>query len=431
MTACAADKTLGALIGLAVGDAIGAPAEFLLQGSFPPVTGMSGGSHFGLQAGMFTDDTSMALCMAESLVISGGFCARGILDTIDRWEPWPSLSKRSLLRHRPRHRGRAARISQATSDGFPNAAGLGNGAMMRLAPVVMAGGPGGFPRTAVALAGESARLTHNTPAAIGSARLLAMLLVRGAELRRLPCLRPSPSRWRGEGEWEAAPCTRGCAEYSRWRGHAGRRTCRTPAMHPRRLRRRRPLGDRRPDIVEAGMLAVASLGDHQTPRAPSTASSRGRITEPPQSRVGGVASVWFTHRRPGRRPRRAAPRPRHPSPASPCCHPAWSAGRRLWMRPPPRCESPAPPLDVDEGNWYRRARGPCGWQLGRSVIQCSIARSVAREPVLPFHAWSAGRRLVDRPPPHLCLRPTAGRGHPSRRAHYAATGAPLERDCAD
>ena len=52
----------GALLGLAVGDAIGTTVEFKPPGTFKPVTDMVGGGPFGLPAGAWTDDTSMALC---------------------------------------------------------------------------------------------------------------------------------------------------------------------------------------------------------------------------------------------------------------------------------------------------------------------------------------------------------------------------------
>ena len=62
-------RARGALLGLAVGDAIGTTVEFNPRGSFKPLTDMVGGGPFGLEPGQFTDDTSMALCLATSLMI--------------------------------------------------------------------------------------------------------------------------------------------------------------------------------------------------------------------------------------------------------------------------------------------------------------------------------------------------------------------------
>lgn len=64
-------RARGALLGLAVGDAIGTTVEFQRRGSFPEVTDMVGGGPFGLKPGEFTDDTSMALCLGASLLEKG------------------------------------------------------------------------------------------------------------------------------------------------------------------------------------------------------------------------------------------------------------------------------------------------------------------------------------------------------------------------
>lgn len=62
------DRAIGALLGLAGGDAVGTALEFKQPGSFTPITDMAGGGPFGLTPGAWTDDTSMALCLAESLL---------------------------------------------------------------------------------------------------------------------------------------------------------------------------------------------------------------------------------------------------------------------------------------------------------------------------------------------------------------------------
>lgn len=67
------DRYKGALFGLALGDALGAALEFKIPGSFEPLQDMVGGGPFGLAPGQWTDDTSMALCLAESLIECQGF----------------------------------------------------------------------------------------------------------------------------------------------------------------------------------------------------------------------------------------------------------------------------------------------------------------------------------------------------------------------
>ena len=62
----------GALYGLAVVDALGAPCEFQDRGTFPHTTEMRANLNFRLGPGYWTDDTSQALCLAESLIKAGG-----------------------------------------------------------------------------------------------------------------------------------------------------------------------------------------------------------------------------------------------------------------------------------------------------------------------------------------------------------------------
>jgi len=75
----------GCLLGLAVGDAVGTTVEFRARGTFAPVVDMVGGGPFGLEPGQWTDDTSMALCLAASLIERGGFDAR---DQMRRYLDW-------------------------------------------------------------------------------------------------------------------------------------------------------------------------------------------------------------------------------------------------------------------------------------------------------------------------------------------------------
>src|SRR5688500_8632294 len=70
--AAGADRGVGALRGLACGDAVGTTLEFKAPGSFVPIDDMVGGGPFRLKPGEWTDDTSMALCLAESILDTGG-----------------------------------------------------------------------------------------------------------------------------------------------------------------------------------------------------------------------------------------------------------------------------------------------------------------------------------------------------------------------
>jgi ADP-ribosyl-[dinitrogen reductase] hydrolase len=75
----------GCLVGLAVGDALGAPLEFHPTGTFEPFTDMIRGGAFNLRLGQWTDDTAMALCLADSLIPSRGFDP---LDRLQRYIRW-------------------------------------------------------------------------------------------------------------------------------------------------------------------------------------------------------------------------------------------------------------------------------------------------------------------------------------------------------
>ena len=67
------ERYRGCLLGLAAGDALGTTLEFKRPGTFKPLTDMVGGGPFHLAPGQWTDDTSMVLCLAESLIEKKGF----------------------------------------------------------------------------------------------------------------------------------------------------------------------------------------------------------------------------------------------------------------------------------------------------------------------------------------------------------------------
>jgi len=100
------DRYRGCLLGLAVGDAVGTTLEFKLPGSFKPITGMGGGGPFRLKPGEWTDDTSMALCLATSLLEKNGFDPKDQMDHYCRWWKEGYLSSN----------GRCFDIGNATAD---------------------------------------------------------------------------------------------------------------------------------------------------------------------------------------------------------------------------------------------------------------------------------------------------------------------------
>ena len=78
------NRARGALLGLACSDAVRTTVEFKPRGSFAPVTDMVGGGPFDLVAGQWTDDTSMMLCLASSL-IENGFDLHDQMERYVRW----------------------------------------------------------------------------------------------------------------------------------------------------------------------------------------------------------------------------------------------------------------------------------------------------------------------------------------------------------
>lgn len=83
--AAARDRAVGALVGLAVGDAVGTTLEFQPPGTFVPIDDMVGGGPFRLAPGQWTDDTSMAMCLAESILDTGHL---DLEDQMRRYVAW-------------------------------------------------------------------------------------------------------------------------------------------------------------------------------------------------------------------------------------------------------------------------------------------------------------------------------------------------------
>src|SRR5215213_9430930 len=167
----------GALLGLAVGDAVGTTVEFKPPGTFPPVTDMAGGGPFDLPAGAWTDDTSMALCLAESLVECRGFDPVDQLRRYVRWYREGRWSSTGTCFDIGNATAAALQRFERTGEPYPGDAAPragGNGPLMKLAPVVLAFAR--EPRAAVIHAGESARTTHGAPEAVDAACYLAALL---------------------------------------------------------------------------------------------------------------------------------------------------------------------------------------------------------------------------------------------------------------
>ena len=195
------ERYRGALLGLAAGDALGTTLEFSHPGSFEPLTDLVGGGPFQLAPGQWTDDTSMALCLAESLVECRGFDPADQMRRYLRWYREGYLSSTGTCFDIGLTTRAALRRFEQSGEPFagetsPHAAG--NGSLMRLAPVPLAFAP--EPERAVHLAGEMSRTTHGAPEPVDACRYFAGLLVgalAGEDRETLlsPRYSPVPGLW--------------------------------------------------------------------------------------------------------------------------------------------------------------------------------------------------------------------------------------------
>ena len=171
------DRAKGCFIGLAIGDALGAPVEFMSPGTFRAVTGYRSGGAFNLNAGQYTDDTSMALCLADSLISLGNVDPK---DQIERYVRWYTHGENSSTGECfDIGVGTAKALQRYISNGDPLAGAKnaeGNGSIMRLAPVAIRFW---FDEEISRINGErSARTTHGSEVAIDCTGFLAKVLTK-------------------------------------------------------------------------------------------------------------------------------------------------------------------------------------------------------------------------------------------------------------
>jgi ADP-ribosylglycohydrolase/protein-tyrosine phosphatase len=187
LTTAQLDRACGVLLGTAAGDALGAAYEFGPPRGPELEVAMVGGGAFGWEPGEWTDDTSMALAIAEVAATGADLRQEEALDTIARrWHEWSQHAKdvgvqtRSVLSRAGRH-GISAQTAREESAALHQRSGrtAGNGSLMRTAPVALV-----YLDDEAALV-EAARavseLTHYDPEA-GDACVLWCLAIRHAIL---------------------------------------------------------------------------------------------------------------------------------------------------------------------------------------------------------------------------------------------------------
>lgn len=164
-------------MGLAVGDALGAPYEGMPTVSADLCKSMQGGGDLQLKIGEWTDDTAMTLCLSESLIVNGGFYA---FDQIKRYRDWYEHGYNSAT-GRSIGIGQAVRIAlerfNATNEPFSGSSDpttAGNGSLMRICPIPLAYAHD-FDQC-ITYAAESSKTTHSAPEAIDACCYYAGLI---------------------------------------------------------------------------------------------------------------------------------------------------------------------------------------------------------------------------------------------------------------
>jgi ADP-ribosyl-[dinitrogen reductase] hydrolase len=186
----------GCLLGLAVGDALGTTLEFTSPGSFTPLTDMVGGGPFNLAPGEWTDDTSMALCLAESLIEIGGFDPIDQLQRYVRWYRTGYLSSNGRFFDIGITTCDALHRFERTHEPYPGPDAphtAGSGSLMRLAPVPMF--YAGHPALALEKCADSSRTTHAALQAVDACRYYGAVLLEALLGKSKEILLSPPHIW--------------------------------------------------------------------------------------------------------------------------------------------------------------------------------------------------------------------------------------------
>lgn len=184
------DRALGAFLGLAVGDALGTPLEFSMRDSLPHQTRITGGGPFGLAPGQWTDDTAMALALAESLVRRGGLDPSDLMGRFVAWWRFGAYSCTGACFDIGTQTAEALARFEKSHEPFAGTThehAAGNGSLMRMAPAVLFALDDRAETTRIAR--EQSRTTHGAPQALDACALFAEILAEAILGEREP-LRP-------------------------------------------------------------------------------------------------------------------------------------------------------------------------------------------------------------------------------------------------
>jgi ADP-ribosyl-[dinitrogen reductase] hydrolase len=209
------DRGIGAMLGLAIGDAVGTTIEFSRRDHHPRLTDMVGGGPFSLEPGQWTDDTALALALADNLLRNPELDPDDLMTSFLKWWEHGAYSCTGTCFDIGITTSQALQRYRSYGDPFagdPSPGSAGNGSLMRLAPVALAHWR--TPEHAAAIARKQSRTTHAAPQALAACEGYAKLLARaigGASAEEL--LAPSTVGATGEptidaifaGSWRGKP----------------------------------------------------------------------------------------------------------------------------------------------------------------------------------------------------------------------------------
>lgn len=177
------DRAAGAVVGSAVGDALGAPYEFgpSRPDHFIPQFGRGMG---GEQPGGWTDDTAMAIAILEVLAAGPDIDSeRGIQAVIDRWFQWADEDGRGIgiqtsqvMAGVDGDRTEPALLLSAEAAHVRSGRSGGNGSLMRIGPLALGYLAPDEELTLCSAAERVTRLTHWEPDNAAAASIWSLLI---------------------------------------------------------------------------------------------------------------------------------------------------------------------------------------------------------------------------------------------------------------
>ncbi len=210
------DRAIGALLGLAIGDAVGTTLEFKARDTYQPITDMVGAGPFGLKPGEWTDDSAMALALADSLQSKDDLDEQDLMRRFVDWRDRGTYSCTGRCFDIGIATNRALTLWKKTGDphcGSTDPQTAGNGSLMRLSPVAIR-----FWNNRPKLrdvAARQSRTTHGAPEAVDACVAFAEMLadaIEGAPRSQVLSGRFGPfagkigpiinGSWQGKPRWD-------------------------------------------------------------------------------------------------------------------------------------------------------------------------------------------------------------------------------------